>query len=69
MNSLFPLKAIFAFALVLLAGCSTRSISNSAYDEQFRRYGHAVGGYRGELSELDVVGGDDHGTDVGEGGP
>lgn len=56
MKSLFPRSAALALALALLAGCSTRSISNSAYDEQFRRYGSALGNYRGELSELDVVG-------------
>ncbi len=52
---LSPQKAALALALVMLAGCSTRPISNSGYDTP-ARYGTVVGGYRGELSELDVVG-------------
>ena len=38
-----------AFAIALLAGCSSRSISNV----QGRYYG---GGYQGELNELSVLG-------------
>src|SRR5205085_3265411 len=55
MKLMTPCKAALALALVLCAGCNTRSISNSSY-EATSRYGRYVGGYRGELSELDVVG-------------
>lgn len=44
-----------ACALVLLAGCTTRSISNSGYNDGSYRYGGS-NGYRGELSEFDVLG-------------
>ncbi|MDR0351911.1 MAG: hypothetical protein LBI02_00645 [Opitutaceae bacterium] len=44
-------------ALVLLSGCHTRSISNSDYPEHSNRYGQRPGnGYRGELTEVDVLG-------------
>lgn len=42
-------------ALLLLAGCATRSISNSGFRDSGRR-SSALGGYTGELSELDVIG-------------
>lgn len=45
-----------ALVAVLLAGCTTRSISNSGYDTGHRRGPAQLGGYAGELSELDVVG-------------
>jgi hypothetical protein len=41
-------------ALFLFAGCATRSISSSGYDQTARA--QIASGYRGELSELDVVG-------------
>jgi hypothetical protein len=44
-----------AGAMILLAGCSTRSISNSGFKDNGRR-GTQLGGYTGELSELDVIG-------------
>lgn len=44
-----------ACALVLLAGCTTRSISNSGYNAGSYSYGSSSG-YRGELSEFDVLG-------------
>ena len=44
-------------ALVLLSGCHTRSISNSDYPEHSNRYGQRpANGYRGELTEVDVLG-------------
>ena len=54
---MIPCTAALALAVVLLAGCATRSISNSGYDSDRYRYGWAAsGGYNGELSELDVLG-------------
>lgn len=43
-------------AALLLAGCSTRSISNSGFETSSRYYAPQIGGYAGELSELDVIG-------------
>jgi hypothetical protein len=47
--------ALVSALMMLVAGCSTRSISNSGYHG---RASHSSGGmgYRGELSEFDVVG-------------
>ena len=48
-----------AAALLVLAGCSARSISDSGYREEGSYYGRSSGGsyqYRGELAETDVVG-------------
>jgi hypothetical protein len=42
-------------AAVFLAGCTTRSISNSGFKDNGRRSSE-LGGYTGELSELDVIG-------------
>lgn len=62
MKTLSPFAAALALTVALLAGCTTRSISNSSYDAQYERQGGyyrngATGStYRGELSELDVVG-------------
>lgn len=42
-------------ALLLCAGCATRSISNSGFRNNHLR-STDVGGYTGELSELDVIG-------------
>lgn len=50
------LRGALAGALLLLAGCHTRSISNSGFPDNARRATGAVRGYTGELSELDVVG-------------
>jgi hypothetical protein len=48
-------QCALASALLLLAGCTTRSISNSGYpSDNSHRGGHAS--YRGELSEFDVLG-------------
>ncbi len=47
-----------ALLLTLLAGCATRSISDSGYQSE-SRYGSRASGnpfYRGELSEFDVLG-------------
>jgi sporulation-control protein spo0M len=41
-------------ASIVLAGCSTRSISSSGYPTT-SHYQPTVGAYRGELAELDVV--------------
>lgn len=41
---------------VFLAGCETRSISNSGFDHNHGGWRSAGGGYVGELSELDVLG-------------
>ena len=49
------LRCALASALVILAGCATRSISNSGFKDNGRRSAD-IGGYSGELSELDVVG-------------
>ncbi len=45
-------------ALILLAGCQTRSISNSGYSNGGYYYGGHAGHpfYRGELSEFDLLG-------------
>jgi hypothetical protein len=43
-------------AALLLAGCTTRSISNSGFENSGRHYPPQIGGYAGELSELDVIG-------------
>ena len=45
-------------AILVLAGCTTRSISNSGYDAQDGRYGASKSNpfYQGELSEFDVLG-------------
>jgi hypothetical protein len=52
---IMPLRlAAFALATLLIAGCETRSISNSSYDHAYRA--RQMTEYRGELSELDVVG-------------
>lgn len=48
-------KCALAGAVVFLAGCTTRSISNSGFKDNGRRTAE-LGGYSGELSELDVVG-------------
>ncbi|MEO5958898.1 MAG: aminopeptidase [Opitutaceae bacterium] len=42
--------------VLLLAGCTTRSISNSGYPEGGRYGTSQVGGYTGELSEFQVLG-------------
>lgn len=49
---------MFAAALLFLAGCETRSISNSGFDHRYNYAGRGgqPGGYSGELSELDVLG-------------
>lgn len=49
-------SALLGALVLLLAGCSTRSISNSDYPSDSRRGTAMANGYRGELSELDVVG-------------
>ncbi len=56
MKIMLPRVAALALALVVFAGCTTRSISNSSYDAKYARSGNSGGMYRGELSELDVVG-------------
>jgi hypothetical protein len=50
--------ALFIGILLLLAGCATRSISNSGYrpDSVYGRTSGANPFYQGELSELDVLG-------------
>ena len=48
-------RCALAATLALLAGCQTRSISNSGFKDSGRRSAE-LGGYTGELSELDVVG-------------
>jgi hypothetical protein len=48
---LFPLLCVLA---LLLAGCETRSISNSGYEDPYHWNGGAM--YRGELSEFDILG-------------
>jgi hypothetical protein len=54
MRKFFPLVTLSL--LVLVAGCSTRSISDSGYDSggSYGRSDNAF--YRGELSEFDVLG-------------
>jgi hypothetical protein len=49
------LYAIVSFSLLLLAGCETRSISNSGYNAPYSWNG-AGPMYRGELSEFDILG-------------
>lgn len=44
-----------AAGLMVLAGCETRSISNSGYDHR-SNYGARAGGYTGELSEVQLLG-------------
>lgn len=56
MKSVSPLAGFVAGAVLFLAGCTTRSISNSGFENSARRYGAQIGGYVGELSELDVIG-------------
>lgn len=53
-----PFKAALVVASILLAGCGTRSISNSDFDHRYNYAGRGgqMGGYAGELSELDVLG-------------
>lgn len=52
-----PRLVLLVAAVVLLAGCESRSISDSGYDHGSRYgYGHDRSGYDGELSEFDVVG-------------
>jgi hypothetical protein len=58
MNPKFPSLAALALGALLLAGCVTRSISNSGYDAAYGsgRYGKVGNGYADEVSELDVIG-------------
>lgn len=56
MKHVSPLVCGLLGAALLLAGCSTRSISNSDFASAGRPYPAQLGGYRGELSELDVIG-------------
>jgi hypothetical protein len=57
-----PTTSILLLACALLAGCKTRSISNSGYREEQTYFGPRVAAsdpafvYRGELSEFDVLG-------------
>jgi hypothetical protein len=53
MNLVPLLKCAPGVALLLLAGCETRSISNSGYPGGNR---YAASTFRGELSEFDVLG-------------
>jgi hypothetical protein len=55
MNHATLVKCAFASALLFLAGCQTRSISNSGFKDN-HRHSSQLGGYTGELSELDVIG-------------
>lgn len=55
MRAVTLLACAFASAAIFLAGCQTRSISNSGFKDNGRRSAE-LGGYTGELSELDVVG-------------
>ena len=53
--------AVPLIALLLVAGCSVRSISDSGYDGGASRHGYGAAAasnpfYRGELSEFDVLG-------------
>ena len=49
--------ALVALAALLLAGCTTRSISNSGYEAESAPYGRAHNPlYQGELTELDLLG-------------
>lgn len=58
MKLFLPRVAALVLTLALFAGCTTRSISNSGYDHEYARSGSRGNDttYRGELSELDVVG-------------
>lgn len=49
---------VLATALFVLAGCESRSISNSGFDHRYNYAGRGgqADGYAGELSELDVLG-------------
>ncbi len=49
------LRSALVGAAIFLAGCTTRSISNSGFKDN-GRHATAIGGYTGELSELDVIG-------------
>jgi hypothetical protein len=55
-----PRLALVLVAVLVLAGCSVRSISDSGYDRGGSRYGAARSNpnpfYHGELSEFDVLG-------------
>lgn len=53
-------RGALACVLLVLAACTTRSISDSGYREP--GYGHGNPMYRGELSEYDVLGIDPTGT-------
>ena len=49
--------ALLALCALLLAGCTTRSISNSGYEAESSTYGGSGNSlYRGELTELDILG-------------
>lgn len=50
-----PFLPVLVAALVLLAGCESRSISNSGYPGRYRPAA-IEGAYAGELSEFDVLG-------------
>jgi hypothetical protein len=52
--SLASLASVVLLASLLLAGCASRSISNSGYPQDGGRGGNPS--YAGELSELDVLG-------------
>ncbi len=54
MNTTPALRGLLVCGLVFLAGCTTRSISNSGYDA--RDNAGPLGSYRGELSEFEVIG-------------
>jgi hypothetical protein len=49
------MSVVFASGALMLAGCTTRSISNSDYDAG-RGYGRYDSSFQGELSEFDVLG-------------
>lgn len=57
MNPKSPLLSALTLGALLLTGCTTRSISNSNFDAAYGSSRHGqLGGYAGELSELDVIG-------------
>ena len=58
MNMVPLVKCAVAGAVLLLAGCTTRSISNSGFKSAYGGHGAAsqIGTYSGELAELDVIG-------------
>ncbi len=56
MNHITPLVCGLVSAAWCLAGCTTRSISNSGFENSSRYSAPPLGGYKGELSELDVIG-------------